>query len=259
MKTRVRKMVVQTKQELIKEFLYLFSASRPRKILFDHLPKCGGSSLNAYLEAHYPKRKTFSTDGLNPDASVNEFRKLSQRERYGYDLVKGHLAHKLLNYVHPECLKVTVFREPVERVVSHYYYAKRTPEHYLYSKIHQSQMSLEDYVTSNLSGEVRNWYTSHFAGLLAEKAETRPEESITRAFEVVLKRFDIIGFLDDFSLFVETLRKEAKLRYEYQNEKINITEERPGLNDIDRSILGKIEEINQLDIALFRRIRNAVG
>ena len=91
-------------QEMKKEFLYSLSASRPRKILFDHLPKCGGSSLNVYLEAHYPKRKTFSTNGLNPTASVDDFKNLSQRKRHGYDLVKGHLAHNLLEYAHPECL-----------------------------------------------------------------------------------------------------------------------------------------------------------
>jgi hypothetical protein len=259
MKAREKRIVFPTKQELIKEILYYFPIRRPRKILFDHLPKCGGSSLNAYLEAHYPERKTYSIDGEKPDVSVEEFLKLPQRSRHGYDLVKGHLAHRLLDYVHPECLKVTVLRDPVDRIVSHYYYAKRTPEHYLYSKIHNSDMTLEDYVTSNLSVELRNWYTGTFAGLKVDDAERRPEESITRALEFVLKRYDIVGFLDNFSLFAETLRKQANLRYKYQDEKVNITQERPSLDNIEQSTINKIEQVNHLDIVLYRKIRDAIG
>ena len=259
MKTLIVKLMGRTKSELKKEFLYFLPTSRPRKIIFDHLPKCGGSSLNAYLEAHYPKRKTFSIDGLNPTASVEKFKALSTNNRYRYDLVKGHLAHELLDYVHPECLKVTVFREPVDRIISHYYYAKRTPNHYLYSKILESGMSLEEYATSDLSGELCNWYTTHFSGLTISDAERSPEESVTKAVEVVLKRYDIIGLLDSFISFVETLRSQAKLRYEYQNKKVNVTKNRPDLNNTAQSTIKKIEEVNHLDIALYSKIREAIG
>ncbi len=259
MKIRAKKIITRSNQKLIKELLYFFPASRPRKILFDHLPKCGGSSLNVYLNAHYPKRKIFSIDGSNPTASVDEFKNLSQRNRHAYGLVKGHLGHKLLDYVHPKCLTVTVFREPVDRIISHYYYAKRTPTHYLYSEIHKSEMSLETYATSNLSVELRNWYTTHFSGLAVDKAERNPEESITRAVEIVLKRYDIIGFLDNFSSFAETLRNQAKLRYEYQNIRVNLTQERPNLNNVEQSTISKIEQVNHLDIALYRKIRDAIG
>ncbi|MCI5223688.1 MAG: hypothetical protein D3924_13715 [Candidatus Electrothrix sp. AR4] len=259
MKTRVKEIVDQAIREMKKELLYSPYASRPRKILFDHLPKCGGASLNVYLEAHYPRRKTFSTNGRNPTASVNDFKNLSQRRRHGFDLVNGHLAHELLGYVHPECLKVTVLREPVERIISHYHYAKRSPEHYLYSKIHSSYMSLEDYATSDLSGELRNWYTTHFSGLKVDEAERSPEEATAKAFDVVLKRYDIIGFLDDFSSFAEALRTQADLRYEYQNRRVNVTQDRPSTNDVAQSVIIKIQQVNHLDIALYKKIRDAIG
>jgi len=259
MKTRVRKIVARAKQEMIKELLYSLSASRPRKILFDHLPKCGGTSLNVYLEAHYPRRKTFSINGINPTASVEYFKNLPQRKRHGYDLVKGHFAHELINYAHPECLRVTVLREPVDRIISHYYYAKRTQSHYLYSKIHSSKMSLEEYATSDLSGELRNWYTTHFSGLTVDAAELNPEESITNAVDVLINRYDIIGFLDNFSSFTENLRNQAGLRYKYQNRKVNVTQARPALNDVPQSVITKIKKVNHLDIALYRKVKDAIG
>ena len=86
--------------------------SQYKKILFDHLPKCGGTSLNKYLEVNYPSQKIFSINGLNPRVSIDEFKKLPISKRYEYDLVKGHAGNQLLDYVHPGCLKVTVLREP---------------------------------------------------------------------------------------------------------------------------------------------------
>ena len=259
MTTRERTIMVRAKQKLTKELRYALPASRPKKILFDHLPKCGGTSLRVYLQAHYPIRKTFSTDASSPAASVNAFKLLSQRKRHGYDLVKGHLAHELLDYVHPEVLRVTVLREPVDRIISHYYYASRTPVHYLYPKIHEAEMSLEDYATSDLDCELRNWYTTHFSGLSVEDAERNPEASIASAVDVMLNGYDIIGFLDDFSSFAETLRDQANLRCEYRNRRDNVTQERPSVNKVAPSTIRTIEQVNHLDTAVYSRVRNALA
>jgi hypothetical protein len=259
MKLDVKKIVDRAKEELVKEFLYVLTASRRgHKILFDHLPKCGGSSLNKYLEAHYPRRKIFSLNTYALPSSLENFRKLSQKKRYGYDLVKGHMAHKLLDHVHPECIKVTVLREPVDRIVSHYYYAKGSPSHYLYSHIHSNQMSLVDYANSNLSAELRNWYTVHYSGLTSQEAERNPRESIDKACETVLTRYNIIGFLDDFSFFADTLRKQANFRYAYTNTKINVSEGRPRVENLEASIIDKIKQINYLDIELYKKIKSAI-
>jgi hypothetical protein len=240
--------------------LYFSSAARPKKILFDHLPKCGGSSLNAYLQAHYPRRKTFSTNGSDSIASADKFKHLSEDKRYGYDFIKGHMAHELLDWAHPECLKVTLFRDPVERIISHYHYAKATPIHYLHSKIHTLGLTLDDYVSlDGLSAELRNWYTTHFSGLTIAEAEQNPEESISRAVDTVLNRYDLVGFLDNFSSFTEKLREQANLRYPYENGKLNVTADKPPRNRIAPSTLSKIEQVNFLDVAFYNRLRDALA
>lgn len=252
-------MIARGKQELVREVQCLLSDSKPEKILFDHLPKCGGSSLNTYLEAHFSRRKTFSIHGSRSAESVERFKNLSIKDRYRYDLIKGHHAHDLLDYVHPECIKVTVFRDPVDRIISHYYYVKRTPKHYLYLDVMGSEMSLEEYATSNLSIELRNWYTTHFSGLDADEIERNPEEAVSKAYEVVLNKYDIVGFLDNFSAFTEALRRQAKLSHEYRGEKHNVTDNRPSFEEVAQSTIKSIEEVNQLDISLFRRLREEKG
>jgi len=224
--------------------------SKPRKILFDHLPKCGGRSLNAYLDLHYSKRKTFS---VYDSEAIDKFKNLSRFKRYKYDLVRGHLARRLLDYVHPESLKVTILRDPVDRVVSHYYYVKRSPSHYLYPQV--VELNLDEYVQRNLGGELRNFYTVYFSGLPLRDAEQNPEESVAMAAEA-LSRYDAVGFLDDFASFAAALRRRAELKRPYRNKKLNATPNRPGIDEIEPAIISRIKQANHLDIALYEKIRD---
>ena len=258
MNSLAAKIIGRARQEVQKEFAYLSVSRRPAKILFDHLPKCGGSSLNTYLAAHYPMRKTFSINGLNPNASVEQFKRLPQARRHGYDLINGHLANALLNCVHPDCLKITMLREPVDRIISHYYYVRRTPTHYLHETVTASGMGLADYAVSGLSEELRNWYTAHFSGLTAVEAEQAPEAAVNTALDGVLNHFDLVGFVDAFSSFTDALLVRANLRHAYRGRKVNLTPGRAGIEEVPETALRAIRQVNQLDIVLYNKIKAAV-
>ena len=237
------------------EILYYLTPDRPKKILFDHLPKCGGSTLKAYLLKHYPRRKSFLTNGWDPHKSIQEFKEMPQSSRHDYCLIQGHLANQLIGDADPACLKVTLLRDPVERIISHYFFVKRTQKHYLHRTIHDSNISLEDYACSNLSDELKNWYTTHFSGFTSVKAEKNPEEAVATAVETVLNQFDIIGFLDDFPAFIESLRKRANLRYAYNDDRVNVTVDRPSTANIPSSTIKLIEQKNEMDIAFYHKLR----
>ena len=242
-----------------REFVCHPPATHPAKILFDHLPKCGGSTLTAYLEGHYPRASIYSIDGLNPVESVMQFKGLPRQGRYGYSLIAGHLANELIDFADPACLRVTILRDPVERIISHYFYARNDSRHYLHSSIHGSKMSLDCYVGSGLSDELRNWYTTHFSGLPLDVAEQKPEESIGKAAKVLLNRYDVVGFLDSFSMFIDNLRRQANLACEYDGNRVNVSESRSCIECVPQSTIERIKQVNFLDIALYERIRDAVG
>jgi len=252
---RVRKRAAETLRKQKNRLRDSFIGDQ-KKILFDHLPKCGGTSLCTYLEDNYPKEKSFMIDGSNPEPYLDAFRKLAETHRYAFDLIAGHLANQLLDYVHPNTLKVTVLREPVDRIVSHYFYAKRTPRHYLYPMIHESDIGLEDYVTMDFSGELRNWYTSHFSGLSIAQIAENPAHALESALDVLLN-YDIVGFLDDFPAFTKTLCRRARLKNRYQNDKENVTVDRTAIQNVSPSVIHNIEQLNQLDIALYEKLNNS--
>ncbi len=241
------------------EIFYHLIPNRPKKILFDHLPKCGGSTLKTFLIKHYPKKKSFLTNGWDPGDSVRKFKQMPLSSRHKYCLIQGHLANQLMDDADPACLKVTLLRDPVERIISHYFFVKRTEKHYLHRTIQDSGISLEDYACSDLSDELNNWYTTHFSGFTTEMVTKNPEGAVAAAVENVLKRFDIIGFLDDFSTFIETLRKRANLRYAYNDDKVNVTVDRPKTANIPPSTIKLIEQKNKLDIAFYHNLRERLA
>lgn len=242
--------------EIRKELRYAIPSRRPRRILFDHIPKCAGSTLGKYLQAHYPRRKTFATDGRRPAESIARFLDLPESRRHAFALIKGHQAGLLIDAVHPETLKITVLREPVDRIVSHYYFAKRTQSHYLYDKIHRKKMSLKDYVEAEFSHELKNHYTLHFSGLSLKQAEADPDASIALALEKI-RRFDLVGFQDDLSGFIESLRREGGLSRPIPKRKTNVTQNRKNVQDLDDATREMIVASNALDLQLFQKVQNA--
>ena len=124
--------------EIIKEFKFLIS--NQKLVVFDHPPKCGGTSINRYLTTSFPIRHTFALDGSNPNKSVEIFLNLTTKKRYRTKLVYGLLANKLFDVTHPESIRATVLREPIDRIISHYYYVKRNKDHYLYKKIEEENI-----------------------------------------------------------------------------------------------------------------------
>ena len=227
---------------------------RPNKLLFEHIPKCGGSTVRNYLRSQYPMGGTYAVYPPNRADKISRFKCLPERKRFSYDLVIGHGAHHLRDFVHPETLKTTVLRDPIDRIISHYYYVLRTPKHYLYEKVTGDRLSLKDYVTSALSGELRNNYISRFLQIPAVKAEENAEKSIERAFKLIQNEYAVVGILDRLDSAMNAVAQSAHFHDRFQPDRLNVTINRPKLVDVDQTTRHIIEAVNYLDVSLYKLI-----
>ena len=119
-------------------------------------------------------------------------------------------------------------------------------------------MELKDYATSDLSLELRNWYTTHYSGLSLDYAEQNAEESIGKAYDVLMNRYDIVGLLSNLSEFAESLKKRANFPLTYMNKKVNVTNDRLSVDQVDNTVLSRIKEVNYLDVILYAKLRDAI-
>lgn len=105
-----------------------------RPLVFVHLPKCGGTALHALLlsiaEHHHISRNEFCDDLMLPRILFEH--KNSYAPVSHCRVVVGHVASGLADGYDERFAPayVTVLRDPIERVLSLYNYARRTPEHH---------------------------------------------------------------------------------------------------------------------------------
>lgn len=129
----------------------------PRPLIFLHMPKAGGTTLEEIVKRHYQGGKSFRFTGSDENAA--EFRALPEEERASFDLLSGHIYFGIHEHVPSPATYMTMLRHPVERVVSLYHYVKRSPGHYLYKYGFADRRDVEDFVQRPITSEIDNWQT----------------------------------------------------------------------------------------------------
>ncbi len=236
---------------------YKYYQHKPVSVVFDHISKCAGTSVASHLKMYYPYRKTFTIEGDAPAQSVRSFNELSDRKRKSYTLVHGHLARGLFSNVAEGRKIVTVLRDPIARLISHYYYVLSNEKHALYKRVKESKIQLADYSISDLSPELQNWYVSYFSDLTGKEVSNDPEGAIEVAFQELLQRYDLIGFQESLSSFLEQLNILLHLpKHASTTPHKNLTLNKPAHKSIDSETLKRLKDANHLDIQLFERLLN---
>ena len=100
-------------------------------IYFFHIPKTAGTTFNTILKHHFPKEKICEAHHWSqlikiPKERINEF-----------DLYIGHFYSWLPNLITSNPRWIVMFRDPVERALSHYAHILNDPAHYFHTKAHE--------------------------------------------------------------------------------------------------------------------------
>jgi hypothetical protein len=213
--------------------------------------------LRRIIANQYDPSVIFALNGETLRQSADTFKSLSLEQRMKYRVIVGHTAFylRLHEYMSQPCTYITIIREPIDRIISHYYFVIQTPHHYLHKKVVSQNMSLKDYVLANLSPELDNGQTKLLAtddGMVKYGQYT--EELLEIAKDNILKYFSVIGVLDRFDAFLMLLRRTFGWEISHYV-KENVTINRPNKNELAEDTLSVLEEHNQLDIRLYKFVR----
>ena len=139
-------------------------------VIFLHIPKACGTTLTKLLQRWCRREEVYEVGKKPREEHVAEL-----RVRPGVRLVIGHAAFGLHEAMPAETRYLTVLRDPVERLVSHFHYAGRTPVHKLHAAIKSGEMTL-----LALARHVANLQTRYLGG----RVEDVPDEAtLARAKE----------------------------------------------------------------------------
>lgn len=227
----------------------MFQPEQPT-IIFLHIPKAAGATLQSIISRHYKNSQVFYYDF--PE-SINEFKSFSPKTKQQIKLITGHLYFGFHQYCLPPYTYITMLRNPVNRVISHYYYARRTPNHYLYQKIKSGNLSLKDYLKSNIlelnNGQVRflsgqNGFENHV------EFGKCTREMLDEAKQRLTTYFSFIGITERFNESIISLQEAFGFNNCFYYQK-NVTKQKLAKSAVDKEILDAIVEINKLDIELY--------
>jgi len=215
-----------------------------RRIIFQHIPKTAGTSLANVILSQFKEDHKFV---CGRDGVLNNFISLDQNRKNQIKLLIGHVDFGIHKYFDDESLYITFLRDPVKRVVSHYYFIKSHKQH-RYHK-HANQMRISEFITSGIRPRMNNCMTRMISGI-SPRYHCCNEEMLYQAINNISAHYAFYGFYDMLDQSVDHLVKVMNWE-KVELSVTNATPNKPSIDKISDKITDLIIEYNQLDIKLY--------
>ncbi len=226
------------------------------RVIHLHIQKSGGTTMRGIVEKFfhqnetYPFRKAVKFNyldrKLSGDNSIPVVTPCSLEEfpKINHEFVSGHFPIWFLEAKDPDfenSFLFTVFRDPVERVLSNMNYAAKSLR----------KTGILDESTILMPEEVQqNWMCK----MLSSNPNLEGEALLSNAIEN-LKKFDMILFLDNAEEFMEGVNLlYYKLGIDFLLDQV-LTLGKTNREVQEANIIGRIKALNFLDIALYEYAR----
>lgn len=223
-------------------------------IIFTHVPRSAGTSLMTILSREYPVGEQFyfyvRERGGNTDEAVEEFARLPDERRRRLKVLQGHMSFGLHAHF-DRYTYITLFREPVSRIVSYYFYILKQPSHYLHNIVISNQMRLETFITSGLSTEFDNIQTRQISGVTGVPYGRCTEKTLEAAKLNLVRHYAVVGLTERFDETAMLMKRHFGWHYPLYTRR-HVGKSRPAREQISEEAVRLIEQTNSLDVALYR-------
>ena len=221
------------------------TAAAEEAVIFLHVPKTAGTTLNRLIEWEYPLFEMYSIDPVFFRWSASHLWRLPPRRLKKTRMFKGHMLFGLHKILPQPATYITVLRDPIDRVISAFYFMRSYVLHPLYWKFRREKWSIEDFVRRFPRENVQ-------CKILAGADYNSPctEQIFQQAKENLFTHFGVVGLSERFeeSLALMKLRFGWKL---WRYSSFNVTRARPKKHDLSAATLELIIAKNSFDVALY--------
>jgi Sulfotransferase family len=208
-------------------------------VLFVHIQKTAGMSLYNSMAQWFG-----GPHSLRYRRSSEEFRqqflRLTEEEIARFRLLSGHfelpfwLQRKL-----GDRFVISLVREPVERVLSAYRYAKSWKGHRMHEVVRR--MSMAEYVDEYVGDASRhNWQCRQLCGT----------DDFGAARTMALQQIDLLGAVELMGLFTRTLSDDLGVPLDTRTDNAS-PDQRPRREDLDAALVSKLQACNVEDYKLW--------
>ncbi|MES2127999.1 MAG: Wzt carbohydrate-binding domain-containing protein [Pseudomonadota bacterium] len=218
------------------------------RVVFDHQPKTGGSAVSAWLH------EQLGGGCVSPHVDGEHATLLRQ---WGglYSIVCGHVSFVKGEGLDPRYQYVTLLREPLERILSWLcFVANNHTEGELRGLVPLARRFLASdgrELDAALLPHISNHYVAHFCRIHGDGHE----DEATRLSNALaaLQDFDIVGRYDAMPAFLADLAALIGVPAPRAIARVNVTRERPAVEQVPDALRARLIELNRLDLDLYAR------
>jgi len=222
-------------------------------VIFIHIPKCAGTTLTqGIIKKIFPRRQRLIFYDGDTRALMTLLQGMPANRKEQLHCIAGHFAFGIHQFLPQRTRYITLLREPVERVVSHFYFARRNRRHYLHRQVRADSISLQDYVEKLENIEMDNGQTRILAGIGQGAGFGRcTRQMLDTAQENLRTHFAVIGISERFDDFLRLVHHQLGWSIPCFTAH-NVGHDRPQVAELDTETHAVVVEHNQLDIELYR-------
>lgn len=244
-------------ETLEKRVLEAMSARIMPVIVLTHIQKTAGNSIIAYL------RRCLTVERI---ARIHEF-EMSPREdieravaeKFGhFDVLAGHIpfCRRVDELTAPrESINISILREPVDRVVSLYYYLRANA-----SWLGQGQTIIEKKITLESFANSEAYFDNHMVRMLCDLEPIAvplgacTKEMLEQAKINIVKHFLLVGLTEQTPEFLAVLARLFCFSLEDVPSE-NVNKQRSSISSVSKEALNAIAKHNSYDVELYEFVQ----
>lgn len=222
----------------------------PGRVIFDHLPKTAGQAINAWL------LDALGSGCVTPNL-IGNHRDLIRQYGGLYSVISAHVFFRNAERLDSRYQYMTFFREPIDRAVSWIFFVSNDVE------IARDNASLKEGARQFIANggyqsspefleSITNPYTEHFCRINGNGSEC-DEEKIANALAAI-KQYDVVGLYEDMPRFLGDVAALIGLLPPQTIARVNVTRQRPQVEQVSPALRERIVALNQLDLRLYAEV-----
>lgn len=229
-------------------------------VIFIHIPKAAGTTFYQVLDCQYKAQHMLHIKGgQDRKGSIDAFRKLSEEKRARLRCIRGHVPFGLHQWLSQPATYITILRNPIQRVVSYYYFVRNTPRHHFHREVIERNLSLEDFVRKMVDINENNLQTRWISGWVDFDAslmppyEDLPAHALELAKENIKNHFVVCGLTERFDESLLLMQKVLRWKNVYYMRR-NVGKRRPSKGQLPVQTLRMIEKYEEKDLELCEHV-----